>query len=259
MLDMLTANMWLSMPLFLLFFLALALFIERWLALSREATDMEVFGPMFEAAVKEGRLDEAAKICVRHSGNITEVYAIAVHHYGQGAATLRNVLSSTIELQIVPRLRARTGILSAIGKGAPMIGLLGTVFGMMMAFEKLADSSGKGAGGAGALAGEIGTALGTTFLGLVVAVPVVFGMAYLRARIDQFEVDLERYSNMVVDLLYSTAPTNEFEAGDGMGGPAGDSGYGVTDGVGVPPEPIPQPQPVRRSTETGSDPSGGGG
>jgi biopolymer transport protein ExbB len=258
MLDMLTTNIWLSMPLFLLFFLALALFIERWLALSREATDMEAFSASFEQAVKALRFDEAAQICDMHSGNIAEVYRIAVQHYGQGAATLRNVLSSHIELQIVPRLRARTGILGAIGKGAPMIGLLGTVYGMMNAFNKIASSTGQGAD-AKNMADDIGTALGTTFLGLLVAVPVVFGMAYLRGRIDQFEIDLERYSNTVVDLLYTTAPTNEIEAAGATGGPAGDSGYGVTDGLGAPPEPIPPSQPVRRSPDTGSDPSGGAG
>ena len=212
MLDMLLKTGWMGIPLFLLFFFAVALFIERWLAFSREATEMENFSGPFEQAVKALRFDEAAQICDMNTGNIAEVYRIAVQHYGQGAATLRNVLSSHIELQIVPRLRARMKFLGAIGKGAPMIGLLGTVYGMMNAFVKIASATGQGAD-AKNLAGDIGMALGTTFLGLVVAVPVVFGMAYLRGRIDQFEIDLERYSNTVVDLLYSTAPTNEIEAG----------------------------------------------
>ena len=248
MLDMLTTNLWLSMPLVLLFFLAIALFIERCLAFSREATEMENFSGPFQNAVEALRFDEAAQICDMSSGNIAEVYRIAVQHYGQGAATLRNVLSSHIELQIVPRLRARMKLLGAIGKVAPMIGLLGTVYGMMSAFIKIASATGQGAD-AKNLAGDIGTALGTTFLGLLVAVPVVFAMAYLRGRIDQFEIDLERYSNTVVDLLYTTAPTNEIEAA--AGDMAAGSGYGVSEGLGAPPEPIAPSQSVRRTGDTG--------
>ena len=124
MLDMLLKTGWMGIPLFLLFFFAVALFIERWLAFSREATEMENFSAPFEQAVQALRFDEAAQICDMNTGNIAEVYRIAVQHYGQGAATLRNVLSSHIELQIVPRLRARMKFLGAIGKGAPMIGLL---------------------------------------------------------------------------------------------------------------------------------------
>ena len=237
MLDMLLKTGWMGIPLFLLFFFAVALFIERWLAFSREATEMENFSAPFEQAVKALRFDEAAQICDMNTGNIAEVYRIAVQHYGQGAATLRNVLSSHIELQIVPRLRARMKFLGAIGKGAPMIGLLGTVYGMMNAFVKIASATGQGAD-AKNLAGDIGMALGTTFLGLVVAVPVVFGMAYLRGRIDQFEIDLERYSNTVVDLLYSTAPTNEIEAGG--------VGFEAQPPMDSPPEPFAPSQPVRR-------------
>jgi len=202
--DMLAESGPMGIFLVCLFFVAVALFIERWLQFSREATDMDAFSGPFTAAVEKRDLEKAKMICEGAQGNISEIYRLAVEHYGQGPATLRNVLGSHIELQIVPRLRARMKFLGAIGRGAPMIGLLGTVYGMMSAFVKIAQAE-EGAN-AKELAGDIGMALGTTFLGLIVAVPVVFGMAALRSRIEQFEIDLEQYSNHVVEKLYSTAP-----------------------------------------------------
>jgi biopolymer transport protein ExbB len=243
--DMLAKSGVMGIFLVCLFFVAVALFIERWLQFSREATDMDAFSGPFTAAVEERDLEKAARICDEFSdgegrGNIAEVYRIAVEHYGQGPATLRNVLSSHIELQIVPRLRARMKFLGAIGRGAPMIGLLGTVYGMMRAFVVIAQAE-EGAN-AKQLAGDIGMALGTTFLGLIVAVPIVFGMAALRSRIEQFEIDLEKYSNHVVDLLYSIAPPT----GSRTASPAAGGSQGVTpgppgDGPTGPPQPIKRP------------------
>ncbi len=248
MVDMLAKTGVMGIALGVLFFLALALFIERWLSFRREATDMEMFSGPFTEAVEALRFDEAAQICEMHTGHVAEVFRVAVQHYGQGAATLRNVLGGHIELIVIPRLRARMKFLGAIGRGAPMIGLLGTVYGMMQAFVKIASAQGQGAD-AKQLAGDIGMALGTTFLGLIVAVPIVFGMAYLRGRIDQFEIDLERYTNHCVDLLYSTAPTNEVEAtlASGVAAPLGEA-RGGTEPVESPPAPLAPSQPIRRQT-----------
>lgn len=250
MIDQLIQTGAMGIALGLLALIALALFIERLLAYGREATDMEAFSQPFTEAVEALRFDEAAEVCDMHKGHIAEVYRIAVQHYGQGSATLRNVLSGHIELIIVPRLRARMKFLSAIGRGAPMIGLLGTVYGMMGAFVKIAGAQGKGVDPK-ELAGNIGFALGTTFLGLLVAIPVVFAVAYLKARVDQFEIDLERYTNHCVDLLYTTAPMTGDEGTLGGGFPdepgGEDPGGGGPEFPGAPPQAMP-PQPVQRQS-----------
>lgn len=185
--------------------LALILFIERLIAYRRESTDMEKFAPRFREAVGAGRWDEAAQLCEQHQGHIAEVFRLAVEHRRQGPATLRNILNNHIDLTVLPRLRARLRPLTALGKGAPMVGLLGTVQGMMGAFTTIAGAEGQGADPK-ALAGDIGLALGTTFLGLLIAIPVMFATAYLRSRVEQFEIDLEGYGDSCLDGLFPQHP-----------------------------------------------------
>ena len=117
---------------------------------------------------------------------------------------LADALDNHIELIVIPRLRARLGLLGTISRIAPMLGLLGTVSGMIGAFSTIAGSTGAGVEPA-ALAGDIGMALGTTFLGLLVAIPVVFAVTYVKARIEKLEVDLDRYSQKCLDILFPSA------------------------------------------------------
>ncbi|MEM9368311.1 MAG: MotA/TolQ/ExbB proton channel family protein [Planctomycetota bacterium] len=189
----------------LLFFAALGIVIERFLILSRASSDAADFADEFDTALQQG--DEAAiEVCEDYGGDegsgVPEVYRIAIEHRELGPATLRNVLDNHIELIVLPRLRARLGLLGTIAKTAPMLGLIGTVSGMIGAFSTIAGATGAGVNPA-ELAGDIGMALGTTFLGLLVAIPVVFALTYLRARVEQLEIDLDRYSQKCIDTLFS--------------------------------------------------------
>jgi biopolymer transport protein ExbB len=200
MVKMLLACGFLGIVLAVMALLALAIVIERLFAYRREATDLAAFSRKFSDAIAARRYDEAELICEQHKGHIAEVYRLALEHRHQGAVSLRNILNNHVELTVLPRLRARLRFLSAIGKGAPMVGLLGTVYGMMGAFSTIAGAEGQGVDPK-QLAEDIGLALGTTFVGLCIAIPVVFASAYLRARVEQFTIDLERYTDHCIDLL----------------------------------------------------------
>lgn len=194
--------------------IALVLFVERLIAFRRESTDMEVFGPEFtrfmESAVNDPanadrHQEDAGRLCEEHRGHIAEVYYLAIGHRASGPATLRNILNKHIDHTVMPRLRARMRALILLGKAAPMVGLLGTVYGMMGAFTTIAGVEGQGVDPK-QLAGDIGLALSTTFFGLLIAIPVMFASGYLRSRIEQFEVDLERYGDHCLDLLFPARP-----------------------------------------------------
>lgn len=200
MVKMLLACGFLGIVLAVLALLALTIVIERIIAYRREATDLASFSRKFTEAISARRFDDAAVICDQHKGNVAEVYRLALEHRQQGPVTLKNILENHIQLTVLPRLRSRLRLLSAIGKGAPMVGLLGTVQGMMGAFSTIAGAEGQGVDPK-QLAGDIGLALGTTFIGLVIAIPVVFASTYLRARVEQFTIDLERYTDHCIDLL----------------------------------------------------------
>ena len=203
---------------------------------------MEAFSGPFGDAVGALRFDAAAEICAQHKGHVAEVYRIAIQHYEKGAATLRIILGSHIELIVIPRLRARMKFINAIGRGAPMVGLLGTVFGMMGAFSTIAGAEGAGVDPKD-LAGNIGVALATTFMGLLVAIPVVFASTYLRARVDQFEIDLERYSDHCIDLLYTAAPMASQEAAAALTSIAGNTDAAAPAEIPATPAPAPAPPP----------------
>jgi biopolymer transport protein ExbB/TolQ len=194
--------------------IALVLFVERLIAFRRESTDMEEFGPKFAELMDSASSDpanadryqhEAKLLCEQHRGHIAEVYYLAIGHRASGLATVRNILNKHIDHTVIPRLRARMRFMGMLGKAAPMVGLLGTVYGMMGAFSTIAGVEGQGVDPK-QLAGDIGLALSTTFFGLLIAIPVMFGSGYLRSRIEQFEVDLERYGDHCLDLLFPAHP-----------------------------------------------------
>jgi biopolymer transport protein ExbB/TolQ len=196
---------WMGYVLVGLGLLGVVLLIERLVAYHRESTDYNTFKDEFAEAISVGDFARAAEICDSYRGHGPEVYRLAVEYRARGPATVRTILHNHIDLTVLPRLRARLRALNAIAKGAPMIGLLGTVYGMFGAFETIAGAQGQGVDPK-ALAGNIGLALGTTILGLFVAIPIVFASSYLRAKVDQFETDLERYTDYCLDLLYPALP-----------------------------------------------------
>ncbi len=183
--------------------IALALVIERVLAYNRESTEMESFLPEFEQLVREGRWQQASELCQRHRGHLPEIFRLAVEHRHEGLARVRHIMRLAVELDVLPRLQRRLAALATFARVAPMIGLLGTVHGMMLAFAQIAGEARSGVNPAD-LASEIGLALGTTLLGLFIAIPIIFAVTYFRSRVRQFELDLELYTEHLLELLRQT-------------------------------------------------------
>ena len=103
-----------------------------------------------------------------------------------GFPAMMRALEQTADELATARLR-RIEILNVVGQVSPMIGLFGTVYGMILAFGAIVASG--GTADPVALAGGIGTALTTTFWGLVVAIPALAGYAVLRNKIDELTVE----------------------------------------------------------------------
>ncbi len=99
--------------------------------------------------------------------------------------------------------------LNVLGQVAPMIGLFGTVYGMIVAFQSIVASG--GSADPVALAGGIGTALVTTFWGLLVAIPALAGYAFIRNRVDALNSEAE---STTVELLERFKPSGSSEAGE---------------------------------------------
>ena len=101
-------------------------------------------------------------------------------------------------------LRRRVGnllglaVLATVGATAPFVGLLGTVVGIITAFQGIAAT---GSGGLGAVSAGISEALVETALGLVVAIPAVWFYNYLTGRIEYFNVEMDNSSSELVDYF----------------------------------------------------------
>jgi len=98
----------------------------------------------------------------------------------------------------VQELRRGQGVLATISSTAPFVGLLGTVMGIVTAFQQMAAS---GSGGLGTVSAGISEALVTTAVGLIVAIPAVFAFNFLQTWVEARSVDIAESSNEFLDLV----------------------------------------------------------
>ena len=136
--------------------------------------------------IKEKDFRSIVAITGEHQSYLGKVLHAAFREAKFGFPAMMRALEQTADELATARLR-RIELLNVVGQVSPMIGLFGTVYGMILAFGAIVASG--GSADPVALAGGIGTALTTTFWGLVVAIPALSGYAVLRNRIDEFTVE----------------------------------------------------------------------
>jgi biopolymer transport protein ExbB len=139
------------------------------------------FVEAMEADITQSRFREAMHRAETDESFIGRIMADAMRQAPHGWKAVVRALEQASEERTLARLR-RIEVLNIIGQVSPMIGLFGTVYGMILAFSAIVASG--GAADPVMLAGGIGTALTTTFWGLVVAIPSLSACAMLRGKID---------------------------------------------------------------------------
>lgn len=167
---------------------AVYLFLVRFFKLAKERLDTDELMARVNAAVRERDLDLALDACEQHGGPVARVLQAALLRlpYGRQAVEAAFAEASLLEEQSLTRgLRP----LATIAQVAPLLGLLGTVTGMIIAFGEISVA---GTGNPGLLAGGIGQALVTTAAGLMVAIPVLIGQNYLANRVDSILLEIDR-------------------------------------------------------------------
>lgn len=134
------------------------------------------------SGLMEGRLEEAAEACRQRPSLLAFVLLNGISELPYGWTSVEKALEDALAEQSA-RLYRKAEYLSVIGNIAPMVGLLGTVLGMVLAFQRVAES--QGTASASELAEGIYQALITTVGGLIVAIPSLGAFAILRNRLDQ--------------------------------------------------------------------------
>ncbi len=167
---------------------AVYLFFERLLKLSRERLEADTLMNRVNAAVRNRDLEMALAACDRHGGPVARVLKAALMRLPYGRSAVEAAFQEA-SLEEEQRLTRGLRPLATIAQIAPLLGLLGTVTGMIIAFAEISD---RGTGDPAALADGIGQALVTTAAGLIVAIPVVIGQSFLANRVDHILLEIER-------------------------------------------------------------------
>jgi len=164
------------------------IFFERFFKLSKERLEADALMTRVNAAVRDRDLELALAACERHGGPVARVIQSALRRLPYGRAAVEAAFQEATlqeEQQLSRGLRA----LSTIAQISPLMGLLGTVTGMIIAFGEISQA---GTGNPSVLAEGIGQALVTTAAGLIVAIPALIGANYLANRVDNIMLEIDR-------------------------------------------------------------------
>jgi len=175
----------------------------------------ETFKPKFKQFLHGGEVQDLIEAVRLHeNSHVVQVVAAGILEYDgvrqagrdpQGSlelvtSSLRDSMSETLI-----RLKSGLGFLATIGSTAPFIGLLGTVVGIINAFQSI---SAAGSGGMAVVSGGIAEALVSTALGIFVAIPAVVAFNHFNGKIETFHVEMNRASTQLVNCLFKIPETN---------------------------------------------------
>ncbi len=192
--------MWL---LVLLSAISLSFIFERAWSLRRGAVLPKKFLIKLRDHWHRREISEVLTMCASSDTSIARVLRAGLLHFGQDLARMEDAIE-TAGAHETTLLRRNLSLMSSIGNIATMLGLLGTVLGMIESFELIAET---GTGDASVVAGGIFKALVTTAAGLGVGIFTIAAYSYFRRRVEILVIDLEDISfRLLEDLVHDRAP-----------------------------------------------------
>jgi len=177
--------------------IALILIIERFLLLLRERRDAETLSKEVTPLLQRGDWDVASRVCKRQKGSLAQVLEAGISHRYEHSEVLESVMSEAIQSSL-PRLERSMSALRILGMVSPLLGLLGTVTGMIATFQMITLY---GTGDPKIMSGGISEALVTTEYGLIVAIPIILIHGFLQGLIDRIIGILEEKAIMLVNAV----------------------------------------------------------
>jgi len=177
--------------------LSLTIVFERAWSLRRSVVIPLKDVQMIEKSVRDGDVKQAMAVCQTHNTAMSRILWVALANRGVRRSVMKEILEESGR-QEVAHLDRFIGVLGLVAAIAPLLGLLGTVIGMIEVFQQI---SLVGVGKADVLAGGISKALNTTAFGLVVAIPSIVAYRYYESRVDRFVIEIEHHALRFVELL----------------------------------------------------------
>jgi biopolymer transport protein ExbB len=158
---------------------------------------------LLDNAIREKKFQEAYDACREDNSFLARLVRTGVANMPNGRTEAKEAMNATAE-EIVVDMESKNSYLGTIGTIAPMLGLLGTVLGMILAFQDLATVEGVQVDPT-QLAGNISLALVTTFEGLIVSVPAIFFFAFFRNRIVFIATETTKIADRTINAFWQAA------------------------------------------------------
>ncbi len=188
-------------------FILLVFVFERAISLRRGRVIPRPFVRRFLEQLSEGQLtrEEAVKLCAENKSPVAEVFGAAVRKWGRPSVEVEQAIIDAGE-RVTNGLRRYLRLFNGISTISPLLGLLGTVLGMITAFNAIVNAGAMGR--PELLAGGISQALLTTAAGLSVAIPALTAYLYFVGRVDRLIITIDSLGQQVVDLISGDAQAN---------------------------------------------------
>ena len=184
--------------LFAMLAVALYIYFERLLAIKAASTIDKNFMNQIRDHIMNGKLEAAKILCAQTDSPVARLTEKGVSRIGKPLDDINTAIENAGTLEVY-KLEKNVNILATVAGAAPMIGFLGTVIGMILAFHQMASSGGQAE--MGALASGIYTAMTTTVAGLVVGIIAYIGYNHLVNRTDKVVHKMEANAVEFLDLL----------------------------------------------------------
>lgn len=197
-------------PIILCSMLALAIVLERLYCLHRAKIDTKDFMASIGSTLKRNKVMEAIDKCNNTPGPIAQIMKAGILKHDRPRSEIREAIEDA-GLHEVPRLEKNLDVLATIAHIAPLLGLLGTVTGMVRCFQVIQEkATSLYPVNPGDLAGGIWEALITTVAGLSVAIPTFVAYNYFVSRVDGFVLDMEKSATDLLNIL--TTRSDKYES-----------------------------------------------
>jgi biopolymer transport protein ExbB len=198
--DVVTKGGWLMIPIVICSVFALGIILERLVSYSRIKGNIQKITQKLAPLIIGNKISEARLLCEESKGFISHMFLVALQELqsdeqssqsmDENIALVQRILDEEIQVTIIPSLERRLNALDTLARGTPLLGLLGTVIGMIKIFFTL--GIGDSVPDPALLSKGIGLALITTAAGLVVAIPSFFLHRYFQGKVDRLVTDAQK-------------------------------------------------------------------
>jgi biopolymer transport protein ExbB len=189
---------WIMIPMLIMSFIAIYIFIERWVAITKSGKEDTTFMDRIKDYIMEGKIESATNLCQQVNTPASRMIEKGISRLGKPMNDVLVAIENVGNIE-TNNLEKGFNTLATIAGGAPMLGFLGTVIGMVQAFYDMANAGNNV--DITVLSNGIYTAMITTVAGLIVGIVAYFGYNMLVSKLDQVVQKMERRTMEFMDLL----------------------------------------------------------